>query len=357
MPLAALLFCALSSRAAPAASGRRFSRSFGEQRKFSARLLPKAFGFQADGSMGNASSSTPAAVDADTRAAVASSPVVLAVVAGPASDIGPYLRMRSPLVDSQRLIDRAAFGSLKPSVRLPLKKEHEARKAERDSLLGEADSIDALANNRLDPWKQRLDSDLAKLDAETDLYKADATIFRSRCAPARDAETWKWCGVEITRLNEWLASLTKRGDAYNDELEKFHVESRPYDARVAVLTTKIESWEQDVNKLVARIEDALKKNVGTCTVEQYDRLDDAITKLCKQTKWSCAEDQTCVELLANLNAGQKCFDARKAMMDECFGGGDPIHDNVLVEVKNGIDRCRRIYRTKCEGAGAAGEPP
>lgn len=283
--------------------------------------------------------------------------VVQAAVAGPISDIGPYLRMRSPLVDAAKLLNRPDFAALDIAVRKPLKVDHDARTRERDGMLPEADSVDNLSNNRLGPWNDRLNEALAKLDAETALYVADVGTHRAQCAPARDQATWEWCLKDKERLDKWLASLNTRGDAHNEELARFHIESKPYDARLAALVAKIETWTAAVNDLIARIESALKKNTGTCTEAEFDRLDGAITELCKRAKWACTEDQTCSVLLANLNAGQKCHDARKAVMDQCFAGGDPVHEGVLREVQNGIDRCRRIYRDKCGGVGAAGEVP
>lgn len=347
--------CAILSHSEPVPpnSTRRSAGPFGEQRKFLAGSLPRAIEFRASGPTRNAAP-IASSVDKDTPTHNGGAHVVHEAATGPSSDIGPYLRARSPLADSDHLVNRAAFDSLIASVRLPLKTENDARTTERNGMLPEADSIDTLANDHLGPWKERLDVNLAKLDKETESYKTEADIHHSRCAPARDEATWKWCLEDKKRLDLWLDKLTQNGDAHNAELEKFHTESRPYDARLAVLIAKIESWERAVNDLIGRIKEALGKNIGTCTAEEFDRLDDAITELCKRAKWVCVEEQTCTVLLANLNAGKKCFDARKAMMDQCFGGGDPTHDRVLRETQNGIDRCRRIHRTKCEGAGVKG---
>jgi len=348
--------CCALGRPAFAASefAERLPAPFGEQPRFSASSLPKAFAFSAFGYDFGVDFDAVPVEDIDAGSPRPAAAVVRAAAVGSVSDIGLYLRARSPLVESADLVSRGSFANLTPFVRQPLKSDHAARTAERDAMLPPADSIDDLYNNRLEPWKKRLDANLEKLEADTVPYTDAANIFRSKCMPARDEATWKWCQEEENRLGVWRGKLVKRGDEHNAKLAKFHTESKPYDARLAALGAKIESWISAVDALIGRIKQAIWTSTGTCSVEEFDRLDNAITELCKRAKWACTEEQTCTELRVNLRAGQACYDARKAMMDRCFGGGDGAHHGVLRQVQNGIDRCQRIYRQKCEGAGAAG---
>lgn len=243
-----------------AAIKKRLASPFGRLTQFSPNSLPKTVEFR--GSKGGRDSADPSVAvnSGSTR------PVTATVWAasGMISDIGPYLRARSPLAESAALIGRPAFNSLAPAVREPLLSDQKARTVERDSMLPKADAIDDLANNRLGPWKERLDAELDRLNAETESYKSEVAVHKSKCAPARDEATWQWCLEDKKRLDEWRGTLVKRGDAHNDELAKFHAESKPYDVRLAALIAQIESWEKTVNNLIDRIKRAIR-DTQSCT--------------------------------------------------------------------------------------------
>lgn len=252
-----------ASVSAATSAPKRMPKPFGEQRSFSASSLPKANQFDLTGKkfvdiLDVAPADAAAAISTPTVSATG----IVSVAA--VSDIGPYLRSNSPLVESAGLVNGGPFARLPAAVRQPLESEHQARTAERDAMLPEADAIDNLANNRLDPWKQRLDANLAKLEADTVPYTEAVAVHRSRCMPARDQATWNWCLQDAKVLEAWLAKLVKRGDEHNTELTRFHAESKPYDARLAVLVAKAQAWIDVVEDLVKRIKRAIGET-QSCT--------------------------------------------------------------------------------------------
>lgn len=244
-------------------AAKRMPKPFGEQRRFSASSLPKANQYDLTGKK---FVEIPDAAPADAASAISASavPATGVVSVAAVSDIGPYLRSNSPLAESAGLVSGGPFARLPDAVRKPLKSEHLARTAERDAMLPDADAIDDLANNRLDPWKQRLDANLAKLEADTVPYTEAVAVHRSRCMPARDQATWNWCLQDAKVLEAWLAKLVKRGDDHDAELARFHAESKPYDARLAVLVAKVQEWIGVVEELVKRIKRAVGET-QSCT--------------------------------------------------------------------------------------------
>lgn len=235
---------------------KRLPKPYGEQPRFSADSLPKPVQLNVIGKKFVEIPHREPSIADEARSNLPASAAGVVTVAA-VSDIGPYLRSNSPLVASADLVSGGTFSNLPSSVRQPLKSEHFARSAERDAMLPEADAIDDLANNRLDPWKKRLDANLAKLEADTVPYTAATEIHRSRCMPARDEATWKWCLEDAKVLEEWLGKLVKRGNEHNAELKRFHAESKPYDSRLAALVAKIEAWIVAVEDLVGRIKRAI----------------------------------------------------------------------------------------------------
>lgn len=367
MMLCALFaLCAMVSRAANAAPERerRLPAAYGEQRRFSASSLPKVGILRLPAEMaGQAPTVVPTVGPAAPQARADSAAVHVAIV-GPTSDIGPYLRARSPLADSERFLNRAEFSSLIPAIRRPLKADHAARTVERNGMLPEADWIDDSVNNRLGPWKGQLDANLEKLDKETESYKTEVGLARSKCMPARDEATWQWCLKEKTRLEEWRVSLFNRGEAHNADLAKFHLQSKPYDSRLAALFAKIESWEIAVNELIARIKKALNEKpdtqILTCTNAQHDKLQKDVNDKCDGEvgeKRACKGDQECDALHRNLAKNQACYAARKLVVDECYGGQpNSGHKKAIEDALTAINACLNWIKKRCGGVGVGSAP-
>lgn len=367
MMLCALFsLCVMLSHAAGISteSERRYPAPFGEQRKFSASSLPRVQVFQLPADLAVQGQVVVPAETADASPSFVSTAVVRITAAGPASFVGPYLRAQSPLADSERLVKSSAFSALFPSIRRPLKTDHDARVAERGVLLPEADWIDKTSNNRLSPWKERLDATLEKLEKEKESFIAAVAVARSKCMPYRDEATGEWCRQEKIRLEAWQVPLFNQGEAYNADLAKFHLESKPYDSRLSALVAKIEAWELAVYDLIGRIKKALNEEpdteTRTCTDEQHDKLQDDVDAKCKGEegeKRACKGDQNCDVLRLNLAKNQACYAARVKIVDECYDGKpNKGHKDALDAALNAINICLDWIKKRCGGVGVGSAP-
>lgn len=77
----------------------------------------------------------------------------------------------------------------------------------------------------------------------------------------------------------------------------------------------------------------------TCTDEEHRVLKQEVGRACKATSMRCNESQSCGELLANWLRFQRCINARVAVMNKCFQGGDATHHGEVDNARAGADNC------------------
>ncbi|MDE2509666.1 MAG: hypothetical protein KGL74_00970 [Elusimicrobia bacterium] len=76
------------------------------------------------------------------------------------------------------------------------------------------------------------------------------------------------------------------------------------------------------------------------TEARRKELQDDVNAKCKVVSRACKGDQECEILRQNLAKNQACYDARKKIVDECFGGKpSPGHQQELNEAQNAINTC------------------
>jgi hypothetical protein len=79
------------------------------------------------------------------------------------------------------------------------------------------------------------------------------------------------------------------------------------------------------------------KPPGNCRKKEWKDLQKAVSANCRSTS-TCLDWDKCEPLLDKLSRFLNCADARKAINDRCFGGGDPGHKlKVEQEVKGGSE--------------------
>lgn len=86
---------------------------------------------------------------------------------------------------------------------------------------------------------------------------------------------------------------------------------------------------------------------GDCTKEKHRALQDAVDRACKGQKMRCTQNQDCVTLERNLMLFEDCIIARRAIMDQCFRGGDDEHHKQLENVKRGHRDCVNLIDCYC----------
>ncbi len=86
---------------------------------------------------------------------------------------------------------------------------------------------------------------------------------------------------------------------------------------------------------------------GDCTPEQHRALQDEVNSACKSGKRACNLQQDCATLLENIGKNQRCADARAAVNNTCFKGGDSGHNIALTDALTATAKCTGFYNTKC----------
>jgi len=77
---------------------------------------------------------------------------------------------------------------------------------------------------------------------------------------------------------------------------------------------------------------------GDCTQSDYKALDETAGRLCR-VKRICENVTDCATLTQNIAFFQACIDARQALMDKCFRGGDFAHKKVVEAEEVGKKAC------------------
>lgn len=86
---------------------------------------------------------------------------------------------------------------------------------------------------------------------------------------------------------------------------------------------------------------------GDCTKEKHRALQQEVNRACKGQKMRCEPWDDCVTLERNLMLFEDCIKARRAIMDQCFKGGDDDHLNQLELVLRGHRRCVGFIDCNC----------
>lgn len=86
---------------------------------------------------------------------------------------------------------------------------------------------------------------------------------------------------------------------------------------------------------------------GDCTKERHRALQDAADRACKGQKMRCTHNQDCVTLETNLMRFEDCIMARRAIMNECFRGGDRTHRDEIESVERGHQTCKDLIECFC----------
>jgi Novel toxin 16 len=86
---------------------------------------------------------------------------------------------------------------------------------------------------------------------------------------------------------------------------------------------------------------------GNCTPQRHAELQAAVTAACKVESRACDYTQDCATLEANYSKNIACAEAREAINDECFFGGDPGHQQAAQEARRAAHKCIAL-RFACE---------
>jgi hypothetical protein len=89
--------------------------------------------------------------------------------------------------------------------------------------------------------------------------------------------------------------------------------------------------------------------VSTCPPDVTAKLQLQVELMCnsKGVSSSCTKFDTCPALLEKIAIAESCIQARKTIMNQCFGGGDKIHKDQVENRERGVAKCRAIYERQC----------
>jgi putative RNase toxin 16 of polymorphic toxin system len=85
---------------------------------------------------------------------------------------------------------------------------------------------------------------------------------------------------------------------------------------------------------------------GDCAEAEHKVLKAEVGRACKTTSMKCYDHQECSELLSNWLTYQRCINARRAIMDKCFRGGDESHRREVDNYERGASECSQLMLVK-----------
>lgn len=87
---------------------------------------------------------------------------------------------------------------------------------------------------------------------------------------------------------------------------------------------------------------------GDCTKEQHSRLNAAVSEACKSGNLrKCVAADSCDALLRKVQNYASCLEARKAIMQICFRGGNRNHWDAVEQYTNGLSTCTELVIKNC----------
>ena len=87
-------------------------------------------------------------------------------------------------------------------------------------------------------------------------------------------------------------------------------------------------------------------NGSRCTAAEHGPLQADVELRCGPPRRTCSGNQSCPELLENLERNHACYQARRTINNQCFGGGDLGHRIAQQEALNAVNQCLRVIRRK-----------
>lgn len=257
---------------------------------------------------------------------------------------------RYPLwVNLQTLMNDKRMSHVEPTVRQAIQLDFGRVRDKRSQLVPEAAGLDSdddtliAENSRLAEEKRNLDSELADLSRQINDHNA-------RCNPAPDDASYQQCVANASRLNSWRDQYNNKIADYNGRLGNYQTRLNRLKQAWAGLVQSVDAWGTEIQALIDRIvKEFNKTDTGDCTAEQHRTLQDEVDQACKRPR-ACIGNMECPELRDNLRKNQECYNARKAINDTCYRGGDEGHKQALAEAQNAINNCLDFITKNC-GAG------
>jgi hypothetical protein len=92
-----------------------------------------------------------------------------------------------------------------------------------------------------------------------------------------------------------------------------------------------------------------KKNTGNCSGPKHAYLQFQVNFWCQwQGTRSCSPADSCDENKRKLRANSRCADARRAINQQCYNGGDAGHQIAEEEAKNAVRNCIALQAQCCK---------
>lgn len=84
-----------------------------------------------------------------------------------------------------------------------------------------------------------------------------------------------------------------------------------------------------------------KTEYGNCSKQRHSELNKDVGRKCKGPSMNCKKENMCRnEIERNIKRFQDCIDARMKMNNECFNGGDRVHNDEIERALKGQKRCQ-----------------
>jgi Novel toxin 16 len=86
---------------------------------------------------------------------------------------------------------------------------------------------------------------------------------------------------------------------------------------------------------------AFAQSTGTCTATQHRTLQNSVDNSCGAAL-ACSGTDDRATLNSKIGKHSACIDARKAINNMCFAGGDAGHRQAITERTNAITNCQNL---------------
>lgn len=197
----------------------------------------------------------------------------------------------------------------------------------------------------------KLKDEEESLKEEYDDLKAEVDQYNQQCAgqPANE-----FCSNWYKDLSARIADFKKRAAEHNEKVKAWQPRKSELDKSVNEWVTKVGSWEQIIRAFIADVKEYLK-DTGKCSPERHEELQDQVNAWCKvlNQPYACrqwhpmdpAQDCEAWHTIYILNRG--CYNARHAINEECYGGGDPTHQYEESEALKRANFCNELILKHC----------
>ncbi len=238
----------------------------------------------------------------------------------------------------------------------PLNTHWDALVKTHDQLTNQAPDLDS-ENDALSSEKQELDSEANDLENRKSALQSAIDSYNESCGgKTLPPGPYEQCESERQNLKSQISQLNNDISAFSDKANDFNSRADNLRTSASSWINTLKSWINDMDQWGEDVKAAFAQaDTGDCTEDERDHLQAIVKNACEYPPLArCTPDLGCDVLEDYTDRFQGCYDARKAIIDQCYKGiPDDRHQVELQSVLNGLNRCKDFLNQQCGGVGVS----